>query len=842
MANDAEIIIGADSSLAKAEFNKLGNEAQEAGLRIQSSMRGASFKMAEDMKVATTSMKHSMEGVQGHFEKINKGFMVLTAALAGGAALKESIEATVEMTKSANALGKSLGITATQASILNVALDDVYLSQDTINAANQRLTKTLGNNEKAFKDIGVATRDANGHFKSSLDIMLDTNTALLKFKEGIDRNVEGQKIYGKSWGEVQGILRLTKQGMEESAEKARELGLIVGQENVEATAKYRAAMNDVNDVMEAVKKAVGDALLPILTELGQWCSSIGPGLVLVFKGAIGGLAAAFHSLVLGFRIGCITIATAFLEVIEIGKTFGKVMWAVLHGDLKGAQEAASQGWKNMKNQAAESFDVIAKDAQDTADKINNLFSNPTGTSAKSGGATSEGKSGKEKKQHQESALSAWRAQLERQLELEKNYFKESLQEEIAFWTKKLAVTKAGSKDRMAVEHELFILHKREAQQNLQDETASLKLQSEAARAGGIERIRIAEDIAKKIGAKYGLESKEYKATLNEIRKAVEEHQRQLEKLADMRLDRQKQHSLNALEIERDRLKTQKDLGEITDVQELKALLQLEERKYQIEYSAALERAKLIDNDVVAQQEAYDKLATMAEKHAQDIAKINDQVRVAEKNEWDQYAKPITNAFEKSVNGIIQGTLTLQKAFKNIFKSIAAEFVALGVKMVTQWAFNQLRMTAATVIGVNARNAAEQAGAGQSMLLQAGTAIKKILNAAFETFAGVFSFLSGFMGPAAAGPAAASMGVVAATAGSIAFAAQGYDIPAGINPMVQAHQKEMILPAEQADVIRGLAGGASGGAIVINASGGDFIHKNDLAKLLKQMNRNFILTK
>ena len=656
--------------------------------------------------------------------------------------------------------------------------------------------------------------------------------------------MEGQKIYGKSWGEVQGILKLTKEGMEESAIKARELGLVVGEENVAATAKYRAAMNDVHDVMEAVKKAIGDALLPILTELGQWFSSIGPQTVLVFKGAIGGLAAVFHGFVFAVQAGCIVMATAFLELVEGVKTFGKVMWAVLHGDFKGAQDAANAGWKNMKDQASESMDVIAKKAQETSDKLYNLFSAPTDTKAKTGGTTSEGKESKvakEKKAAAASMVADWKGELTRLLEADKNYFNDSLAAELAFWTKKLAITQAGSKDRIAVEHEIYALHKKQAQQALQDEIAALKQQSDAYQAGGVDRIRIAGEIAQAIGAKYGIESREYKAALGNMTKAAEEHAKQLDQLADMQIERQKEHAINSIEIERDRLKTQKDLGEITDLEEIKALQVLVEKQYQIEYQAAMDKAALIDNDVIAQQAAYDKLAKMAEKHAQDIAKINNQVRVAEKAEWDKYAQPIKSAFEKSVSGIIQGTLTLKKGLQNIFKSIALEFANLAAKMLVTWVFNQLRMTAATVLGVGQRNAAEQAGAGQSMLLQAGTAIKKILNAAFETFAGVFSFLSGFMGPAAAGPAAASMGVVAATAGSIAFAERGYDIPAGINPMVQAHQNEMILPAEQADVIRQMAGGSTG-TVHIHTSGGEFIHKNDLAKLLKSMNRNFVTVK
>lgn len=58
----------------------------------------------------------------------------------------------------------------------------------------------------------------------------------------------------------------------------------------------------------------------------------------------------------------------------------------------------------------------------------------------------------------------------------------------------------------------------------------------------------------------------------------------------------------------------------------------------------------------------------------------------------------------------------------------------------------------------------------------------------------------------------SAGLVGGLAIAQASAEGGYDIPAGVNPMTQLHEKEMVLPRQQADVIRGLAGGGSGGAM------------------------------
>lgn len=63
---------------------------------------------------------------------------------------------------------------------------------------------------------------------------------------------------------------------------------------------------------------------------------------------------------------------------------------------------------------------------------------------------------------------------------------------------------------------------------------------------------------------------------------------------------------------------------------------------------------------------------------------------------------------------------------------------------------------------------------------------------------------------------ASAGMTAGLAIAQASAEGGYDIPSGVNPVTQLHEREMVLPKAQADVIRGLAsnGGGGGGALAL----------------------------
>jgi hypothetical protein len=72
---------------------------------------------------------------------------------------------------------------------------------------------------------------------------------------------------------------------------------------------------------------------------------------------------------------------------------------------------------------------------------------------------------------------------------------------------------------------------------------------------------------------------------------------------------------------------------------------------------------------------------------------------------------------------------------------------------------------------------------------------------------------------------------------------GYDIPAGLNPMTQLHEREMVLPAKHADVIRGMAEGAGGGNVDVSIKAhpmpGNYfmVHQAELVAALKAAQRN-----
>jgi hypothetical protein len=272
---------------------------------LASGLANAQAAVAE----AAAGMRESLASVESAFGLVGEAIVGITSILAGGAAFKEMVESTVKLNVESMELGKQFGISATQASVLKVALGEAFLTQDQLAAAGSRITRTLNTNEGAFKSLGVATRDQNGNFRSTLDIMTDVNAKLLTLKEGTDRNVEGTRIYGRGWAEIAPILRLTAAGMAEAQHTAEELNLTVSKQSEASTAAYRGAMVGVKDVFEGIFNTIGDALLPALTSLASWFQSEGPAAIAITRAALA------------------TVATVFIEVWAGARTFAAYMTA-----------------------------------------------------------------------------------------------------------------------------------------------------------------------------------------------------------------------------------------------------------------------------------------------------------------------------------------------------------------------------------------------------------------------------------------------------------------------------------------------------------------------------------
>jgi tape measure domain-containing protein len=624
---------------------------------------------------------------------------------------------------------------------------------------------------------------------------------------------------------------------------------------------FQQVMGSIADVLKTVwavfSETFGAIYQVVLSVFGANGEPVGA--IETFKRILQGLSLTIVGFRALFQAALSNIKLVVMETAQALITFSTVAGKALFLDFEGAKAAWNTGTAAMKSTHKKYNDeleaihktgneriksIIGAGAAKVADHPVAPIENVNSTSLNKKGAGASKAKEVNRVSDWDAELTAMRDGFEKQ-KLEQGSFEEfGKARERDYWKNILDTVKLSTAEKAGVSGKYYALERDLRKSAFDAELAEMKNQLNAAQEGGTQRIAIAEDIAKKVGEKYGLESKEYKAAQNEIVQMANAHQQQMEQLAQLALARHQANQQNLLDLERVSIEESAALGEISQMQKLQKLAGIKEQEFQIELQAAIDRAALVENDVVAYQQAMDRILDIKRKHEVDKANITKEINMANKDQFDQMFSPFQTAFEKSINAMIAGTQTFQGAMRNMALSVLGEFSNMGVRMFVQWVSNQARMTAATATGTAARTGIEAAGASKSMAISGATSFKSIMNSAFEAMAGAYKAIAGIpiVGPVLAPVVAAgAFAGVAGIAGRVMSARGGYDIPAGLNPMTQLHEKEMVLPAKHADTIRELSDQGSSGAAAVHIHGSDnsTIKIGDLKKALRQMGRDFV---
>ncbi|MFZ5520466.1 MAG: hypothetical protein ACOZD0_04600 [Pseudomonadota bacterium] len=740
------------------------------------------IRISGDSTQAVAAFNRAREGatkLRETYESL-KGAVIAFGATLAVAAMNEAVQRTAEYTEQSMDLGRALGSSAGEASVFKAALDDVGSTQEEFSTAAGALGKNLRNNEDRLQALGLKTRDASGQLRPMNELMLDAVEVINSYKEGTDRNLAAQEIFGKSVDGSSKLLLLNKQTLDDNRQAVEELGLIVGDKSVTAWNEFDAAGDRAQLSMKGITKAVGDQLMPAVTDLLNLFNEAAPTAIRVLRGALGGLMTAFYGLQNGIVIvGEVVMATLY-TITEPIRALGSGLWKLLHGDFKGAEEELSNWPTRIGNAWQAGWDKIVASSSAARERITNLFTDDTASAPTPGAGQGRG------------------------------------------YVAKPDAAAEAERRRAAREAEKL------RRQQFEDSIATQRLELQQYNNNMEERLRIARRIADQVKAFYGEGSKEHAAALAEIVRIEQRAAQQRQQIQQTLAASETSARLAQVEEERADADLSLALGQITAEQRLEQERAFQERMHEIKRQALQARLQLLEKDPdsnpVERARINAEIEELQRQHQANLAGITRQEKGLQadpaNNPWARLAQQAGDATEGILTRQRTALQALQDLWKGAFNIFLQEMIT---KPLTQWLMKEAVQTGATTAGVATRTAVEAAGAATSLATMAGTVVKTIGMKAWETAASVYAAIAAipvvgpFMAPALA---IGAMGAVMAFAGNVFSASGGFDIPAGVNPLVQAHAREMILPAKHADVIRSLAdrggmGGAAGGTLQLH---------------------------
>ena len=117
---------------------------------------------------------------------------------------------------------------------------------------------------KIAKGVTVSLKDENGQIKSQSQFFLDTIDALHGMTNEAQRNKAAQEIFGKSYTDLLPLINSGTQAIREYSAEARDMGVIISGENVNALGGFDDTMQRLGATFDAIKTNLAVAFLPIL--------------------------------------------------------------------------------------------------------------------------------------------------------------------------------------------------------------------------------------------------------------------------------------------------------------------------------------------------------------------------------------------------------------------------------------------------------------------------------------------------------------------------------------------------------------------------------------------------
>lgn len=257
-------------------------------------------------------------------------------------------------------------------------------------------------------------------------------------------------------------------------------------------------------------------------------------------------------------------------------------------------------------------------------------------------------------------------------------------------------------------------------------------------------------------------------------------------------------AMNAVNAAQFEAESQLALGQITKAEMLEQERLFEEQRNQIQRQALTDRLATADptRDPVLYAQLLSELENLEAQHQLRMGQIRGQAMQEQQAMSKQIGSSLESGFARVFSQIGTSITSIGGLMKAMGQVVLQTFVQLLSQMAAKWLVNEVLMKGISKVAAigEITASAGKAGAG---------GVASMAAAPFPLNLGAPAF-------------GASMSALAMSFAPMASASAGFDIPAGVNPITQLHQREMVLPAKHADVIRSLAdgqGGADGGGVV-----------------------------
>lgn len=362
---------------------------------IEIRLRADIARLQQDLDRARQQVGSAMDNIGAAVKKAAKAFAVLAAGFAVGA-FASWIKSAIDATDVVSDLSQRTGVAIEEIAGLQLWFQIGGAEAGDFESSMIKLSKQIIEGEKAFKSIGVATRNADGSLRSNVQVLLDSGDAFAKMENSTAKTAKALELFGKSGAVLLPILNSGSEGLRQMNEMADKLGLTFDQKTVDAAGNFNDTLDFLGLASQGVARQVAKQLLPTLNSL------VGQFLDFIVKGD--GVRKTANTIAIAMKVLYTAGVAVWQAFNALGKMFGGML-ALLHngftsfikqiklviaGDFTGAWNEAVRNTKQTGQTFTDVYGGIASDAAAAFNSVSEVWNDAGGEMAAALAAASKG--------------------------------------------------------------------------------------------------------------------------------------------------------------------------------------------------------------------------------------------------------------------------------------------------------------------------------------------------------------------------------------------------------------------------------------------------------------------
>jgi hypothetical protein len=224
-------------------------------------------KQLENLGNETNKTNTKFGKLKSGLLKATVGFTaVATASVLVAKRIKKLVDATAKYGDEIDKNSQKMNISAENYQKWDYVLQRNGSSISALKTGMKTLTTQIESGGAAFDKLGIKTKNADGSFRDTNDILNESLTALAGVKDETERAALASELFGKRTAqELLPTLNSGADGIEELQQRAEDLGFIMSDEAVKACADYEDAMLDVDMATTGLKNGLTVGFAELIT-------------------------------------------------------------------------------------------------------------------------------------------------------------------------------------------------------------------------------------------------------------------------------------------------------------------------------------------------------------------------------------------------------------------------------------------------------------------------------------------------------------------------------------------------------------------------------------------------